>query len=241
MTTERKMTHYECVGEFHDTFGHPQKEIPYITFFKDEPQLGPFRMSLMREELKEFKDALEQNDILEMADALCDLLYVTYGTGHCLGMNLDNLLRASSLTIEIPNNLETKVNRNIINDCPDVIKDGLKNVCEMLDQFEYAYEIHDYKKMEGYLMRLLYATYSYGHILNFNMNLMFREVHASNMTKVCNNKEDAKESVRRYIEEGRYSDPQHRQKGNYYVVYDASTSKILKNYKWRKPNLEQFM
>ena len=73
------------------------------------------------------------------------------------------------------------------------------------------------------------------------MDLMFREVHASNMTKVCINEDDAKDTIRRYIEEGRYLDPQYKKKNSYYVIYDASTSKILKNYKWRKPNLEQFM
>jgi hypothetical protein len=78
-------------------------------------------------------------------------------------------------------------------------------------------------------------------MLGFNMDQMFREVHSSNMTKVCSNIEDVEESIKRYNDEGRYTDPSFRVKNNYYVIYDAKTSKILKNCNWRKPNLEQYM
>ena len=45
---------------------------------------------MIKEELDEFKQALENNDLLETADALTDILYVTYGAGHAFGINLDN-------------------------------------------------------------------------------------------------------------------------------------------------------
>ena len=47
------------------------------------------RLSLIEEELKELKDAMKNNDLLEVADALTDILYVTYGAGHAFGINLD--------------------------------------------------------------------------------------------------------------------------------------------------------
>ena len=47
------------------------------------------RYNLIKEELDEFKQALDNNDLLEVADALTDILYVTYGAGHAFGVNLD--------------------------------------------------------------------------------------------------------------------------------------------------------
>lgn len=207
------LTHNECVGEFHKTFGHPQSRKPYVECFTHDTELVPFRIELMREELKEYKEALASNNLVEMADALGDLIYVTYGAGQCLGMNLDKTLSELQLSIDTPDN-ELKVNHNIINECKDMILDGLKEIEDILEQFCIAYNYHDFKKMEGYLARLLYATYTNGHLLNFNMDLMFREIHASNMTKVCDNKEDAEQSVLMYREEGIYNDPQYRIENN---------------------------
>ena len=61
---------------------------------KDKPSFGTekinnLRVSLIEEELKELKDAMESKDLLEVADALTDILYVTYGAGHAFGINLD--------------------------------------------------------------------------------------------------------------------------------------------------------
>jgi predicted HAD superfamily Cof-like phosphohydrolase len=72
------------------------------------------------------------------------------------------------------------------------------------------------------------------------MDNMFREVHRSNMTKVCSTVEDAKESIDFYLREGKYKNPSMRVKGKYFVVYDAETTKILKCHKWETPNLKQF-
>ena len=60
------MTHYELVGEFHATFDHPQKDKLYNECFTSEPKLVPFRISLMKEELQEFKDAYEKKDYVDV-------------------------------------------------------------------------------------------------------------------------------------------------------------------------------
>ena len=93
----KTLTHFECVGEFHDTFGHPLRTEIYRKCFDDEPKLVPFRLSLIDEELNEFKEAYKQNDLVEMADALCDMIYVINGMGHCLGINLDNLAKMNKI------------------------------------------------------------------------------------------------------------------------------------------------
>ena len=79
------MTNFEKVGIFMKTFG---QEVKDKASFSTE-KINNLRVSLIEEELKELKDALESNDLLEVADALTDILYVTYGAGHAFGINLD--------------------------------------------------------------------------------------------------------------------------------------------------------
>ena len=67
------------------TFGQEVKDKPSFSTEK----INNLRVSLIEEELKELKDALESNDLLEVADALTDILYVTYGAGHAFGIDLD--------------------------------------------------------------------------------------------------------------------------------------------------------
>ena len=79
------MTNFEKVGIFMKTFGQEVKDRPSFSTEK----INNLRVSLIEEELKELKDAMERKDLLEVADALTDILYVTYGAGHAFGINLD--------------------------------------------------------------------------------------------------------------------------------------------------------
>ena len=79
------MTNFECVRKFMETFG---QEIKEKAEFPDS-NIVSLRYDLISEELQEFKDAIKNNDIKEVADALTDILYVTYGAGHAFGINLD--------------------------------------------------------------------------------------------------------------------------------------------------------
>ena len=79
------MTNFEKVGIFMKTFGQEVKDKPSFSTEK----INNLRLSLIEEELKELKEAMESEDLLEVADALTDILYVTYGAGHAFGINLD--------------------------------------------------------------------------------------------------------------------------------------------------------
>tara|TARA_B100000959_G_scaffold278094_1_gene335787 strand:- start:64 stop:435 length:372 start_codon:yes stop_codon:yes gene_type:complete len=80
------MTNFEKVGLFMKTFGQEVKIKPSLSTDKT----NSLRISLIDEELEEFKNAIKNNDLKEAADALTDILYVTYGAGHAFGINLDN-------------------------------------------------------------------------------------------------------------------------------------------------------
>jgi len=79
------MSNFSKVKIFMETFG---QEVKNKASFSSE-KINDLRYELIREELDEFKEALKNKDILEVADALTDILYVTYGAGHAFGIDLD--------------------------------------------------------------------------------------------------------------------------------------------------------
>tara|TARA_B110000008_G_scaffold267898_1_gene295449 strand:- start:41 stop:412 length:372 start_codon:yes stop_codon:yes gene_type:complete len=79
------MSNFKKVKIFMETFGQEVKIKP--SFSNDK--INKLRYDLIKEELDELKEALENKDLLEVADALTDILYVTYGAGHAFGINLD--------------------------------------------------------------------------------------------------------------------------------------------------------
>ena len=79
------MSNFSKVGIFMKTFGQEVKNKP--SFSTDK--INKLRLDLIKEELSEFTDAMNNKDLLEVADALTDILYVTYGAGHAFGIDLD--------------------------------------------------------------------------------------------------------------------------------------------------------
>ena len=79
------MSNFKKVKTFMDTFGQEVKTKP--SFSTDK--INSLRYDLINEELEELKIAMKNKDLLEVADALTDILYVTYGAGHAFGIDLD--------------------------------------------------------------------------------------------------------------------------------------------------------
>ena len=79
------MSNFSKVGTFMKTFGQEVKTKP--SFSTDK--INQLRLDLIKEELEELTEAMNNRDLLEVADALTDILYVTYGAGHAFGIDLD--------------------------------------------------------------------------------------------------------------------------------------------------------
>ena len=79
------MSNFSKVGTFMKTFGQEVKTKP--SFSTDK--INKLRIDLIKEELEELTEAMNNKDLLEVADALTDILYVTYGAGHAFGIDLD--------------------------------------------------------------------------------------------------------------------------------------------------------
>ena len=79
------MSNFNKVGTFMKTFGQEVKSKPSFSSNK----INKLRIDLIKEELDELQESMKNNDLLEVADALTDILYVTYGAGHAFGIDLD--------------------------------------------------------------------------------------------------------------------------------------------------------
>ena len=79
------MSNFSKVGVFMKTFGQEVKDKPSYSTDK----INKLRLDLIKEELNELTEAMNNKDLLEVADALTDILYVTYGAGHAFGIDLD--------------------------------------------------------------------------------------------------------------------------------------------------------
>ena len=79
------MSNFKSVGTFMETFGQEIKTKPEFP----DAETTNLRLELISEELEELYDAMESKDIVGVADALTDILYVTYGAGHAFGVDLD--------------------------------------------------------------------------------------------------------------------------------------------------------
>ena len=109
------MSNFSKVGIFMKTFGQEVKDKP--SFSTDK--INKLRIDLISEELNELSEAMKNNDLLEVADALTDILYVTYGAGHAFGIDLDKCFD------EVQNSNMSKLDENgkpIYNESGKVMK-----------------------------------------------------------------------------------------------------------------------
>ena len=109
------MSNFSKVGLFMKTFGQEVKNKP--SFSTDK--INKLRIDLIKEELEELMEAMKKKDLLEVADALTDILYVTYGAGHAFGIDLDKCFD------EVQNSNMSKLDKNgkpIYNDSGKVMK-----------------------------------------------------------------------------------------------------------------------
>ena len=109
------MSNFSKVGTFMKTFGQEVKDKPAFSTHK----INKLRIDLIKEELEELTEAMKNNDLLEVADALTDILYVTYGAGHAFGIDLDKCFE------EVQNSNMSKLDENgkpIYNESGKVMK-----------------------------------------------------------------------------------------------------------------------
>lgn len=222
----------DSVTEFHTTFGHPVY-MSGNTFGKDHQHYN-LRRNLIYEELREMRDAIDKNDVIEFADALCDLLYVCAGLSVVAGFHSLYEIEESDIV-----HWENAV---------DYLGSG-RPVEKIAKEFFESYDKYDDAlEVAGKLFYLMYAAELEGKRMSIKIIDAFNEVHRSNMSKAAADEDQAIASCESYkidcdaSGKPRYPNPIYEKRGeNLFVIKCGDTGKILKNTSWSVPSLEQFV
>ena len=226
------------------------------------------RYNLIREEVSELQDAIKDRDFIEVIDALTDILYVVYGAGATFGIDLEASFRNYILNQGLVTDTE-KLN-NTSNTQFELItslrkedftikstffddEDILNCVNSVVGSIEMTlsglkgilFNSTAPEDLEATLHYINYCVYSIGSTLQIDLDRSFDIVHSSNMSKVCNSKEIANQTVEWYIEnENRYDSPKMYASDTYpgkYLVRNASTGKALKSIQYTPADFKDML
>lgn len=260
-------TNFEKVIDFNKCFSHKVSNTHYTDIFTNEPNLVDLRLKLIKEEIEELQDAFKIYDIVEVIDALSDILYVVYGMCAAFGISIDEeYMKYISLILDkdegnnIKNDLtnfqltrllvkdeNNYILKNFLENCNDnnyynLLKNNLENISNNYYQIEEGCNNRDFDKIIRYLLLLIEDTYSFGIRINVNLDESFAIVHDSNMTKICDNEQLAIETVNWYKSSNtKYDSPIYKHTEFGYIILNESTGKILKSIKYTPANFSSLL
>ena len=229
--------HFEDVKQFMNLFSQTVNTDPTMPSLKTLE----LRIELIREEITELSEALYNDDLVEIADALTDILYVVYGAYATFGTEPEmNIIQPqpafSGYPVRVPTATESFQ-----------ILSVLKNSLSDLEKQFSAFQIPNDAIVDSasyYLDNILNAVYKFSNKINLDINSCFEEVHNSNMSKALNSVDEAKQSIELRIKEGRagdYADADIVQNGNFTLIKRKVDGKVLKGLHYFDPNLQQFI
>lgn len=113
---------------------------------------------------------------------------------------------------------------------------------EEVSELAEAIRAHDFHETVDALTDILFVCYGFFEVLGVDADVAFHEVYRSNMSKFCDTEEDAQKSVEYYktLKDSPYDSPVYEKRGKYWIIFNKSTGKILKNVKWIHPNFSCF-
>ncbi len=258
------------VAEFNYLFGvinyqyEPNNcNILYEKFDVSHPEFNrkqvELRFSLIKEECDELSTAIKEKNKIEIADALCDILYVVAGAKVYLNLPnsvVDEKIHTNNLIkhveISIVNQLE--IIELAMDDQKYLLELNEKNnqikklVIELAEITNYVLNFDSKQNLDDtiisyneHLDQIIYQVLVISDFMGLDIYKMFRMVHDSNMSKVCNDFETAIKSVDYYKTiEKRYSQPTYKEiiynGKNYWIIFDEESKKILKSIKYNQVN-----
>lgn len=227
-----KFKHFNQVKEFMTLFSQTINTEPKMPTLKTLA----LRLSLINEEISELREALYADDLVEIADALTDILYVVYGAYATFGTEPDIGPRGSPVgSVRIPNSSDSLY----------LLFTMQKAVQNIQDQFtSTAHTDQTLESASYYLDTLLDKVYSFAEKMKLDINSCFEEVHNSNMSKAVPTEEQALSSIQQRINEGKvedYTGATIEKNGELFLIKRKSDGKILKGSNYFDPNLAQFI
>ena len=245
-------TNYEKVVDFNKCFGSLVSNVLNPSLFKSNPKLVDLKYSLIDEEINELVEAYNNNDIVEIIDALSDIKYVLHGMASAFGINMDLVFKhyldvyVSSIKKQNGSNFNIINSHYNFNNHVKNYKNNIKlvNIKKNLDEFiviiqninsnfKSIIETCNIDSLRINLCKLLYYVNKMGAYIGVNLDESFKIVHDSNMSKVCESEELAKKTVGWYLEnDTRYKTPAYRESEFGWIVYNEDSGKILKSIKY---------
>jgi hypothetical protein len=238
-------TNFELVCDFNNTFDFPVFTVD-MNPLETKQSVVKYRCDLIKEEgIEEFGEAFGEYNRVEMLDAVIDHLYVLYGACHTFGMNPDFHIRQSDNNVNPTELYFNKFNNNI--SIKSLYDENINLYNNLVQQMQFSKNIFNSYSI---LTKLIMNTYFIGFHLTStveNLDNAFRNVHNSNMSKLCTSIEEANDTVNSYIEKFQngsspYDSPYYYEiKPNLFVVKNKSTGKALKSINYIPASLENFL
>lgn len=229
-------TNYEKVREWNKTFGIAVYDSPQTHIFTDNPKFIEYRMSLIREEIKELQEAISDKDMKETLDALADILFVVHGMETSIGtpdtsdqfITITNMVnRTDQYQLNSPQ-FTTFNKTNYTNHI-------MTSLNKCLNNLELAVKSKNIDFVFIALQHMLQCVHKIGIGFGLNLDLAMDEVTQSNTSKSCATEQEANDTVTWYnANDPRYDSPAHRMSNGRWIVYNESTSKILKSINYKK-------
>ena len=221
-----------------DIFGQPH----FDTLTEPSYKVGALRHDLIVEEVNELIEAIRDDNIVEIADALADILYVTYGALATFGLKDELTILTDNIQEQMDKTKKLSQDNNLlkVSDAQDII-DNYNNFKEVL---WYNLSKGHMRSLGGYMRGIITMTYCTSKSLGIDIESCFYEVHASNMSKVCSTLEEANDSLNvRYHDEGLedYRDAWIDEINGYFVIKRKSDDKVLKGCSYFVPDLQKIL
>lgn len=250
------MDYYKCIKDFTIAFDCFYRERFNVEDITNNRDIAKLRYDLIKEELTELNDAIDDNNFIEVIDALTDIIYVTYGAAVTFGIDLDSeivkLLNHSgdiSSHFEMVNkNKQLNIDRNILEN-KEVTSDlsFRTNMCTLILEAirNCLLENEEIHQLPVYLTRINIEIFHICVLLNINLDTSFDIVHKSNMSKLCQSEQIAIDTVQNYKDnDDRYDTPFYMKSklaDNLFIVKNKSTGKVLKSINYIPANFENML
>jgi predicted HAD superfamily Cof-like phosphohydrolase len=258
-STKSNLTNFQKVRDFNISFGIGRSSEP-------DDKLLKLRWDLIKEESDELFDAISKKDYVEIIDALSDILYVVHGAADSFERDFDDYLDKYH---EIQKTIKFKTDE--IGELSDKIKslkiseermaviftdqtenEKLNNLINeyssciiLVNKAFYSKNIHE---IMFHLASLHDYMYVFSHLFGIDLDVTFDLVHDSNMSKLAETEEIAKQTVEWYKKnETRYDSPAYRlstvkvNNQERWVIYNASTGKALKSINYHAVDLKKYL
>lgn len=189
------------------------------------------RIRYIEEEVNELRDAIENDDLIEIIDALCDILYVVYGTSLSFGFSND--INSNSL-----DNVDTINTINTIDTINTLYEKRMYYFNRINNQFLTFKSLVSKPKFiyfaENVLKIITLYVYEFAKAFDIDIDKAFNIVHISNMTKFCKTLEEAEETVKEYANNVKYKEVKYIYRNGLYIVYNVEDNKVLKSKYYKK-------